>query len=352
MSDLQLSLLGVGGLAIVAVFIYNRWQVMRARREASDAFSSNHPDALMPAADHPRKPVRPEAVDRAAREAVNEATSRETVPLPPRSPEAHSTSPQVDYAIEVDLPEPVAGARILETWNSLSSGLGSRARLWRQGDAGLLPLTATDPCNRIICAIQLVDRSGVVGESELIAFRSSAETLATRLGVPVHAPEMRDALERAREIDSVCADADIQIVMHLTVPDGEPFPAERLRQLSLEAGLAGSGEEALTFRDASGAELFSLAAHPAGRGAWVKATGASLTMDVPRTPDVEASYALMARMGRTLAEGIQGSLSDDNGRPLDDAALQAIARQVTAVRTALEGHGIVPGSALALRLFS
>lgn len=352
MSDLQLSLLGVGGLAIVAVFIYNRWQVLRARRAASEAFSSNHPDALMPGADQPRKPVRPEAVDRAAREAVAEGAGKEQVPQVPQLPEAHSTSPQVDYAIEVDLPEPVSGARILEIWSSASSGLGSRARLWRDGDTGLLPLTAGDACTRIVCAIQLVDRSGVVGESELIAFRSSAETLATRLGVSVRAPEMRDALDRAREIDSVCAEADIQIVMHLTVPNGRPFPAERLRQLSIEAGLVASGEEVLTYRDASGAELFSLAADPAGRGAWVNATGASLAMDVPRTPDVEASYALMARVGKSLAEGIQGSLSDDNGRLLDDAALQAIARQVTAVRTALEGHGIVPGAPLALRLFS
>ena len=43
---------------------------------------------------------------------------------------------------------------------------------------------------------------------------------------------------------------------------------------------------------------------------------------------------------------------DDNGQPLDERALAAIARQLDEVRAKLELHGIVPGGALALRLFS
>jgi hypothetical protein len=43
---------------------------------------------------------------------------------------------------------------------------------------------------------------------------------------------------------------------------------------------------------------------------------------------------------------------DDNGSPLDERAVAAIAQQLDAVRARLEARGIPPGSPAALRLYS
>ena len=43
---------------------------------------------------------------------------------------------------------------------------------------------------------------------------------------------------------------------------------------------------------------------------------------------------------------------DDNGRALDEQSLAAIGVELDTVRQALEGRGLPPGGALALRLFS
>ena len=53
------------------------------------------------------------------------------------------------------------------------------------------------------------------------------------------------------------------------------------------------------------------------------------------------------RMAHTLA----AELVDDNRRPLDDAALAAIRKQVEAAGEALVESGIQPGSPRALALF-
>jgi hypothetical protein len=47
-----------------------------------------------------------------------------------------------------------------------------------------------------------------------------------------------------------------------------------------------------------------------------------------------------------------GSIVDDNGKPLDESAVAAIAVQLDSVRARLEANGVTPGSPTALRLFS
>ena len=60
----------------------------------------------------------------------------------------------------------------------------------------------------------------------------------------------------------------------------------------------------------------------------------------------------MARLAHQLAAVLGGSLVDDNGKPLDEHAIAAIAAQLDAVSTRLAAQGVAPGSPAALRLFS
>lgn len=246
----------LGVVALVGVLAYNYVQERSARRQAERNFASRHPDVLLEKSettDIRREPtLRPE-------------------PQPGATPH-----PQVDYIIELSVP-------VNEGWEAIEHRFGRRALL-----AG----------NQ--AALQMVTRDGVVSEAELLEFRSEVETLAAKAGATVRAPEMRMALDAAQELDRACADADIQVALHVV-------------------GVADARDGRVTF-----------------------------TLDVARTPEPGKAYEAMVRSARQRG----GRLVDDNDTPLDERALNSIGAQIEAVRQELLGRGIEPGGPLALRLFS
>ena len=276
MSDLVLGLLVLGAVLFAGVLLYNRVQERAAQR----AFAAKHPDALL---DEP-------------------APRREPVLHKPGVAHA-APHPGVDYTIDVTLARPTP--EILEGWAAVANRFGRRAmlvpgrdeRTWRAG-------------------LQLVSRSGVVSEAELIEFRSAVESLGASLGATLSAPEMRAALEGARTLDRACAESDIQVALHVI----------------------GQGIDA-----APGEQPFQVVP---------REDGVTLVLDVAVTPELGRSYEAMARAGRSLADTYGARLVDDRGNALDERALAAIGAQLEAVRQTLAGHGIETGSPLALRLFS
>jgi hypothetical protein len=259
MSDLQLGLLVIGALAVAGVIVYNRLQEGRVRREAERAFGSGHADVLM---DVPKEAEKPLA------------------------------DPRVDYVIALS-------GSIVQGWEGVARRFGPKVIL-QDGQASL----------------QMVSRNGVISEADLLEFRTQVETLAAAAGASVSAPDMREALEGAYALDRACAEADVQVAVHVL---GVPQEA---------------GTEAGPFQVVP------------------RADGVTLLLDVPRTHDVARGYEAMVRAGRHLADTHGGRLVDDNGNALDDAALMAIGTELDAMRRKLGEIGIEPGSPLALRLFS
>jgi ZipA, C-terminal FtsZ-binding domain len=282
MTELQIGLAVIGALAVVAVLVYNRWQERGARRDAERAFGSGHADVLMPGG---------------RREPALEA--RRAAPPPGALP-----AERVDYVMELALPRPAAPALVHEAWAPVERRFARRALLVVEQ-------------RRVRAAFQLVSRNGVASDAEVLEFRSLAETMAAQLGARVSAPEMRGALEAARELDRACADADVQVALHVV----------------------GIGSAPARFPDAA------FQATP-------RADGVTLTLDVARTRDPGSSYEAMARAGRELARVRGGRIVDDAGHELDERALAAVGRELEAVRARLAGCGIEPGSPLALRVFS
>lgn len=277
MTDLQLGLLIIGAVAVAGVLAYNRAQERATRRNAQRAFGSGHADVLLDEA-----PAR--------REPTLEASRTQTRP-----------EPGIDYVIEL---EGASAARLGAEWAALERRFAPRAML-ADSDAG-----------RVQAALQMVSRSGVIGEAQLLEFRSQVEAMGAAHGASVAAPEMRQALESAQELDRACVEVDIQIALHvLGVPQADlphdlPFQVAR------------------------------------------RADGVTLLLDVPRTPDVHRCYEAMVRTARDLAAAHGGRLVDDNGNALDERALATIGAELEAVRGRFAELGIEPGSPLALRVFS
>ena len=339
MSELQLGLLIAGALAVGGVIFYNRVQERRLRRRAEQAFGSRHADVLLASEPPRREPsLGPAAV---ARDEPPGVLVEEDLP-----------DERLDYVIELGGDKPVATAVVLEAWPGLERRFGRRTLLaFREDNGSWHRATHSTPGGHSHwrAALQLTSRSGVVGEAELIEFRSEIETLAARAGASVAAPEMRQALEAARVLDRACADADIQVAFHVVPADAGGFPGDEVQRALQTHGLVDEGALCWIRSDAQGRELFRVTTEGDSTQGIERLT---LMMDVPRTPELRRGYESMVLVARTLASMLGGVLQDDNGRGLDEHSLSAIGAQLETVREDLTRRGFSPGGALALRLFS
>lgn len=300
MSELTLGLAAIGVAVVAAMLVYNFTQERRARREAQRAFGSTHADALL-----------------------GEVSNREGPPAKPsRKPEMRlgdMPNAHLDYVIELEIARGTLSATVLEHWKPVEQRFAHRALIagtdgddWRRVAAGdVRSLTS------LRAALQMVSRSGVVSDTELVEFRSDVETAAAALGARVSAPEMREELAKARELDTLCSDNDIQVALHVAGGAAQGLPA---------------GEHEFFVEQ--------------------RADRVSLILDVPRSPQPARAFESMARAARQLADASGGRVVDDNGNALDEQALRAIERELEAVRGRLADAGVEPGSELALRLFS
>lgn len=357
MSEFQTSLVVIGALVIAAVFAYNKWQEYRAGRATDETFRSGHPDVLMgektgagPQPGGGEGPRMEPAL--APRHSPMEARGSDQEGDPPLA------DPRIDYVIELDAREPVSVAALQEAWSGVEHRFARRAALAAAADGKWGPLQDHGGTwRKARAALQLVSRKGVVSESELLEFRSGVETLATKLQALAGCPEMRDALEAARALDEICAQADIQVAFHVVAAPGAAFAGTKLRAAAEASGFALDRTGRFALADESGRELYALADRSGERfdsGTMKDANpqALTLTMDVPRAPDTQRTFDSMVRFGRHLAHLLGGGLVDDNNQPLDERAVSTINAQLAMVRGNLEAQGISPGSALALRLFS
>lgn len=308
MSDLQIGLLAVGALVVVGVLAYNGWQERQARRAAERAFGTARADVLMAEGVARKEP------------SFEPAQRRESTLERPSLPDE-----RLDYIVELAPRQPVPATEVARQWAQFEHRFAGRALLAASPDRhAWQPLAAGGSCAAIRAALQLASRSGPVGEAELIEFRGAVDTLAAGIGASVQAPEIKLALESARELDALCAEADIQVVLHVVPQPGSAF-AQRVADQGPEDPFAVSQRE---------------------DGAY------SLSLDVPKTPEVRRGYDAMVVRARDLSAALGGMIVDDNGRALDERALSGIGAQLDAVRAALAERGIEPGGPAALRLFN
>lgn len=321
MTDLQLWLLVIGVVVIGGVLVYNRLQERAAKRRVEEAFVSRHADPLVDPEVPRREPVLSAALRHAGR----------TEPGQP----GWLPDERFDYVIHLALPRPASAAEALGAWGTIERRFPRRALLAAGDERGWRRLVTGDSgrCTGLQAALQLASRDGAVSEADLLEFRAGVDALGAKLGAALSAPEMRPAVEAARELDALCAEADIQVALHVVAPDGESFPEEA-------ASTAVGSADGMPFQ---------LELHH-GKAAGIQSI--TLLLDVPRVPDVVRSFEAMASAGRQLAAALGGRLVDDNRNPLDDRSLAAIAAQLDAEGQRLAGRGIAPGGEVALRLFS
>lgn len=415
MSELQMGLLALGGVAVLGVFGYNKWQERQHRKVAERVFQQPGEDVLLekvsaepvwqdrePEEPVWREPELPRAQDdedwEPARAPGMDAEPQDTEPLreqfepaaepfvvPEPAPEPLSVqeeavlpeasspvladvplpasllSPQVDAIAILELVEHVPAPQVLASQRDALKRLRKPLHWvgFNEGEGAWEMIGPETPTSyrRLRIGLQLADRQGPVSGGDFSLFSAAMQQLADELMAVADMPSSQQALDQAQQLDRFCADVDMQIGVNL-VSRGTPFAGTKIRALAEAAGMVLSLDGSYVRHDDEGRILFSLQNFESTGFAAetlknMSTHGLVFLLDVPRVPKGQHVYGQMVELAKRFAETLNGALVDDNRQPLAEPQLAHIRQEyVVKPQSAMEAQGIAAGSALALRLFA
>jgi hypothetical protein len=333
MDTLTLSLIVMVVAGVAAVLAVNVWQ-QRSRqkpevadRQPSSTASGTRAEPRLDPGPTPESPA-----------SLLEA---ELGAAPPR---VSTIDPLVDEVVTIELAAPIsteriglAGLRRIGTKPLIVESLmaGDESNTW-----GVLMPGQSNTMLRI--ALQLANRRGPLNAMEFSEFAALLDQLSDPLGVLIDAPEMSVVLARARALDAQLLELDGLIGFNLEF-DRTLSPADLVGMAQANA-MSERGSERWARLDEQGQVVFSLSLGEAP-------SRVSLLLDYPRVAMNHEPWSAMLACARQLCEGFGARLLDDQARPLSEASIEALGKEVARRQQALRDAGIEPGSATALRVF-
>jgi FtsZ-interacting cell division protein ZipA len=355
MSELQTSLLLIGAVVVVAVYLFNWFQERRLRRRLEEAFGDEHRDVLLEEA----------AGERGGRiEPQLDSPRGEVVAVPATPPAPPLDVAGIDDAI--DCVATIHGAKPLdqETVSSLLACVATCGKAWRAAGYNTasrrweeVGRTAGGGYAELRLALQLVNRTGPLSAVQLSAFRDAITNAAQKASAIAECPDIEATLQKACELDSFCADVDVAIGVNVIAAEDGEFGATRIRALAEAAGFKLEPDGMFHLEDEAGNTVLTLGNQgdapflPEQIGG-MTTRGVTLLLDVPRVADIGAALERMFEIGKSLTVTLKGRLVDDNRAALSSSSMDKIRQQLAGVHGAMNARGIAPGSTRALRLFS
>ncbi len=361
MSDLQISLLGIGAVVIVCVLLYNHYQQRRLHRRLNEAFGELRQDALIDASPTavPRSRIEPQMDKRQSTPTSAAAgASQPVTPGPP--PSVADIDDVIDCVATLSSDVPLSSAQVAEalscvtacgrTWRA--AGCNAATGRWEEVNRAV-----TGQYLRLRLALQLANRGGPLSAVQLATFNDGLNMLATRFSASVQLPDVDKVLADAHSLDAFCVDVDVAIGINVVTAEDEGFAGARVRALVESEGFKLEHDGVFHLEDAHDNTLLTLSNQEATPFlpesiSGMNTRGVTLLLDVPRVGDAEGALQRMFELGRSLSVTLKGRLVDDNRATLTAASMDKISQQLKDIHAAMNARGIVPGSPRALRLFS
>jgi ZipA, C-terminal FtsZ-binding domain len=196
---------------------------------------------------------------------------------------------------------------------------------------------------RLRAGILLANRQGPLNAMEFSEFTGKLQGLAAQLGVPLDMPDMNALLQRARSLDAMLADCDVQL--GLAVDCARALSTADLSSLAKRLGLFERGNNRFASLSDAGDVIYSVALGD-------KTQRLQLMFDVPRVHASHNPWWQMAEAANQAATMFEGRITDDSGRELSEQSFRNVAIALEGRQQALQEAGIEPGSTLALRVFN
>lgn len=352
MTELQLSLAGLGLIAILLVVVYNRWLERKYRKtHGAESAAPEAEESVVGIAAEGRQEPQWDHGEPNGQDAVSEAKTEPvlngmtgahdmSVPLPALS----DVEAWVDAIATLRFYEPRSAGSIRETIEQVGAARFERIECYT-GDAWhlaeKLPIDAL--VSNVRCRLQLASRRGPISPDALHAWMLAIESLAQLLSAGLSVESEVAILERASSLDVFCARVDALISLNLRARDKDTMASQSAAKLNA-MGLAGN-YPALARVNVYGDVDFQVVVDDAQGQV-------SLIMDFPHVTRPDLVVAEMFEQARLLANALDAEIVDDEGRVLGDEGMLLLSNQVVRLAAMLQAQGIEPGSALARRLFS
>lgn len=364
MNELQMSLVGLGGLAILIVLFYNRWLERKYRRQhAPQPEPSPETGAAEMASGHLTGDGRqepqwsdadgiqhtrgddassdPALAEGATEEAAHVARGRE---IPEPLPNLSDAEAWVDAIATLRFYQPRSAGSIRETIDQVGVTRFERVEFYTADGWHLADKLPSDALvSNIRCRLQLATRRGPVAADTLHEWIRVVESLAQMLSAGLSVESESKLLERAGMLDAFCARVDALISLNLRARDATAAGARFADKLGA-LGLAGD-YPAFARLASDGAVDFQVVDD-------VAQGQVSLILDFPHVTRPDLVVADMLELARALSISLDADIVDDSGRPLGDDGMALLANQAVRLSAMLQAQGIEPGSALSRRLFS
>jgi hypothetical protein len=368
-----MSLIAAGGVFVVGVVSYNKWQEYKARKSVERAFSSDHDDVLMRADGNPmarQEPVldlgvapagegivlepslgMPGIADEQPDAPVALVTLPGTAPGTPPAELAESlVDPLIDCLIPLALEAPARGDKLLPVLQTLRR-VGNKPVhfIGLHVNSDWEPIVHGGVYTKLQAGVQMATRTTALNELEYSELVSRLRPLADEIGAEPELPDMIEAVGEARTLHRFVAGHDAQLGVNLK-SNGAPWAIGTLIGALENQGFDVRPDGRFAMPDGEGGVLFTLTTNVTlGADTTSRLT---LLLDVPCVAPAREGFSKMVACAKSLVQRLDATIVDDGEQPLLDEALAEINGQVQEFYLEMDASDIPAGSTRALRLFS
>lgn len=366
MTDLQTSLIVIGGAIVVGVMTYNKWQEHKAKKSVERAFSTSQDDVLMTAASSEssgadrQEPVFADAQQSASNAQShtqhasadfqqNTADTYSPAFLEP-APKELPVDPLVDCIIPLALDIPVRGEKIILPLQNLRH-VGSKPVhfIGQREDGGWEPIAHGATYTALQAGVQLANRNSALNELEYSELITRLRQIADDIGAEADIPDMATVMISSRAMHQFVTEYDAKLSVNVH-SKGAPWAINTLLSALERHGFDLRPDGNLVMADGDGGILYSLSTNVTLAADTTSIL--TLLLDVPCVAEARDGFGSMIACAKMLASRLDGKVVDDSDLALTDEAIGAIAQQVRAFYRAMEAAEVPAGSNRAMRLFS
>ncbi|MFA9218993.1 MAG: cell division protein ZipA C-terminal FtsZ-binding domain-containing protein [Sphingomonadaceae bacterium] len=369
-----MSLIAAGGVFIVGVFSYNKWQEYKARKTVERVFSNDHDDVLM-RADAPAARHEPsftmdgepglaggeasaaaaalEALASGAAKLGGDAAGHGAAGSSGGSNAEHATAlvdPLIDCLLPLALEGPARGDKLLPVLQTLRMVGNKPVHYIGLAVSGEWePIVHGGVYTKLQGGVQMASRSTAMNELEYSELVTRLRAMADEIGAEPEIPDMIEVMAEARNLHRFVSGHDAQLGVNLQ-SNGAPWAIATLLGALEKQGFDVRPDGRFIMPDGEGGYLFSLSTNVT----LAEETTARLTLllDVPCVAPARDGFGAMVACAKSLVGRLDAIIVDDYNQPLSDAALNEIGGQVQDFYLEMEAADIPAGSVRALRLFS
>ena len=205
--------------------------------------------------------------------------------------------------------------------------------------------------------VQLANRSGALNEIEYSEFVQKLQAFADAINAVPDFPDMLEVVARARELDAFANPHDATLSVLLRA-NSVAWSVGYIQQCAQRHGFVPGALAGRLVQpaDEEGAPpvlvlAFDAQAALADDAAMAAVRELTLLLDVAQTPESVEPFAAWHAAIRALADDMDATAVDDQGRPLTLQHFAAIHEELNKLYRALESRDMAAGTAVARRLF-